>query len=125
MNPARSFGPDAVLLDFAHYWIYVVGPILGGLLAVAVAHALRGPGGDLPAVQAAQGRLEEILPQSSRKPAPKPLESAGRGVRGRWTRRSWARALWDCGQNRAIRRPASAGWPASSTRHRRILGRQA
>ncbi len=107
MNPARSFGPDAVLLDFAHYWIYVVGPILGGLLAVAVAHALRGPGGDLPAVQAAQGRLEEILPQSSRKPAPKPLESTGRGVRGPGTRRSWARALWDRGQNRAIRRPVS------------------
>jgi aquaporin Z len=57
MNPARSFGPDFVLLNFAHYWVYVLGPIAGALLAVVVAYALRGPGGDEPAIQAAQGRL--------------------------------------------------------------------
>jgi len=62
MNPARSFGPDLLLLNFAHYWAYVVGPIAGGLLAVGVAYVLRGPGGDQPAIQAAQGRLGEFLP---------------------------------------------------------------
>jgi aquaporin Z len=64
MNPARSFGPDLVLLDFSNYWIYVVGPIAGGLLAVGIAYILRGRGGDRPAILAAQGRLEEILSQS-------------------------------------------------------------
>ncbi len=38
LNPARSFGPAIVSLLFdsapiLNYWIYVVGPILGGLLA--------------------------------------------------------------------------------------------
>jgi len=59
MNPARSFGPDLVLLDFSHYWVYIVGPIAGGLLAVGVAYLLRGRGGDLSAIEAAEGRLEE------------------------------------------------------------------
>ncbi len=58
MNPARSFGPDLVLLDFSHYWVYIVGPIAGGLLAVGIAYLLRGRGGDLSAIEAAQGRLE-------------------------------------------------------------------
>ncbi len=57
MNPARSFGPDLVLGDFAHYWVYLVGPILGALVAVGLAYLLRGPGGDDAALRAAQGIL--------------------------------------------------------------------
>ena len=41
LNPARSFGPAAFSLFFStqpmtDYWIYVVGPLLGGLLAAAL-----------------------------------------------------------------------------------------
>jgi aquaporin Z len=28
MNPASSFGPDLVLLDLSHYWVYLLGPIV-------------------------------------------------------------------------------------------------
>src|SRR6058998_2245473 len=68
MNPARSFGPDLVLLDFSHYWVYIVGPIAGGLLAVGIAYLLRGRGGDLSGVQAAQGKLEEVVAHSADQP---------------------------------------------------------
>ena len=46
MNPARSFGPDAANGDFSNYWVYIVGPLAGALIAVAFAWILRGPGGD-------------------------------------------------------------------------------
>jgi aquaporin Z len=34
MNPARSFGPDVLLGDFANLWLHRVGPLAGALLAV-------------------------------------------------------------------------------------------
>jgi aquaporin Z len=55
MNPARSFGPALVLGDFAHFWVYAVGPLAGALLAVAIAFILRGRGGDYHSAAAAQG----------------------------------------------------------------------
>jgi aquaporin Z len=55
MNPARSFAPDLFLLNFSTYWIYLVGPIAGALLAVFFAYLLRGPGPDKVAIEAAQG----------------------------------------------------------------------
>lgn len=57
MNPARSFGPDLVLGNFTSYWVYAIAPVLGGLLAVAIAWILRGRGGGQHAMLAAQGSL--------------------------------------------------------------------
>jgi aquaporin Z len=55
MNPARSLGPEIVSGNFGSWWIYVVGPFAGGLVAVLFAYLLRGPGGEEAAKQAAQG----------------------------------------------------------------------
>jgi glycerol uptake facilitator-like aquaporin len=43
MNPARSFGPDLARGDLTSWWVYVVGPAAGAILAVMVARVLRGP----------------------------------------------------------------------------------
>ncbi len=58
MNTARSFGPDLVLGHFAHFWVYLVGPLAGAVLAVGIAWVLRGPGGDSGGRTAARGTLD-------------------------------------------------------------------
>jgi len=63
MNPARSFAPDLLLGDFSHFWVYLVGPLAGALLAVVFAHVLRGAGGHDPlASRAAEGDADSESP---------------------------------------------------------------
>ena len=57
MNPARSLGPMLVGGDLSNYWIYLVGPLVGAMVAVVFETILRGrptKGG----AEAAQGILE-------------------------------------------------------------------
>jgi aquaporin Z len=68
MNPARSFGPDLLLGDFSHYWIYVVGPLAGAVIAVGVAWILRGAGGDSGGLSAAQGKLDPAALETALRP---------------------------------------------------------
>lgn len=57
MNPARSLGPALALGDWASWWAYLIGPMIGTALAVAFAYVLRGPGGGAAGTSAAQGTL--------------------------------------------------------------------
>jgi aquaporin Z len=42
MNPARSFAPMLVGGDLTHYWIYLLGPVIGAIVAVGFEWILRG-----------------------------------------------------------------------------------
>jgi len=82
MNPARSFGPDAALGNFSHFWPYLAGPTAGMLVAVAFAYVLRGRGRDPTAARAAQGTVFDLIapPAADEAPTETPGADIGRGT---------------------------------------------
>jgi len=60
MNPARTLGPDIVGNDYTGWWIYILGPVLGAAIAVAIINTVRGLP-DKDEREAAQGGALPIL----------------------------------------------------------------
>jgi len=58
MNPARSFAPMLIGGDLTNYWIYLIGPIAGAMVAVVFEFILKGRATKAGA-EAAQGTLDE------------------------------------------------------------------
>ncbi|MDA8347153.1 MAG: aquaporin [Thermaerobacter sp.] len=56
MNPARTLGPALVSGQFASIWIYIVGPIVGAIVAALVVRylLLNGEGAEAPAAKRAR-----------------------------------------------------------------------
>ena len=42
MNPARSFGPALVAVEWTEFWIYLIGPITGAIAGAVLYQAVRG-----------------------------------------------------------------------------------
>lgn len=70
MNPARSLAPALVGGDLGRAWIYIAGPLAGGLIAVALAWALRGPPSAAASIAAQGAPGDELLPPGPFDPAP-------------------------------------------------------
>nr|XP_057924295.1 aquaporin-4-like [Doryrhamphus excisus]XP_057924296.1 aquaporin-4-like [Doryrhamphus excisus] len=60
MNPARSFGPAMVKLQFKNHWVYWLGPMLGAVIAAVLYHYIFCPEHDF------KPRLRQVLPNDVR-----------------------------------------------------------
>ena len=83
MNPARSLGPALVSGDLSFIWIYLAGPVAGGLLAVGLAWALRGRPSRRADV-AAQGATGDGAPAGGRLPVPAGIAVPADSLEIRW-----------------------------------------
>ena len=64
MNPVRSFAPDLLRGDLHTTWIYIVGPVLGAMIAVGFEWILKGKATAAGSLSA-QGELDADTPQPS------------------------------------------------------------
>ena len=98
MNPARSLGPELVGWDLTNSWIYLVGPIIGAMVAVGFEWILKGKAttAGAEAAQASSMRTPKVSDPTPEDPPASPMR-------------------------RRIRPPppppsqGSGGWPAKNT----------
>ena len=72
LNPARTLGPDIVAMQFPYWWIYVAGPLLGGMAGAALWELVLNQGR-----QPAAGQASGL---SHRLPANRPLGRGGPAI---------------------------------------------
>jgi MIP family channel proteins len=88
MNPARAIGPAFVQQDFTNWWIYWVGPIIGGVIAALAYKAIWLDGGRiaLPPVRrgtAGPAPQPAAAPAAVAEPPPPPQAARRRSTRRR------------------------------------------
>src|SRR4029453_11992436 len=66
-NPARWFGPALVGNHFTDWWAYVLGPLVGGLLAAGVYKFI---------IEPASGPVQEMADRGAPRGAPPPARGA-------------------------------------------------
>jgi MIP family channel proteins len=54
MNPARTFGPALAVGNFSYFWMYLVGPAIGGLAGALLYNSIFLPEAQKPPVEAAR-----------------------------------------------------------------------